>query len=195
MGLGGGYNLFWRHFSRYGRDMKYMVKLDDSNLPNRPDWLDELVRMAEYFKGRVGMVSFLVPGNDKVWPVQEVEGWRVRPTPTNCSGSCTLISRWVWEQIGLWDEELLGWQGPNRDVGPIYYTREDALFGMLCQMRGWLNLYHEDLDAFRCIGEKDERPEYVRWKNDQAKTALPALLRIWKAHIDHQRTLPHRPPL
>src|SRR5262249_42449878 len=45
LGVGAGYNLFWRHFIRFNKTLAYVVKFDDSNVPTRPDWLDELIRL------------------------------------------------------------------------------------------------------------------------------------------------------
>ncbi|MBI3462516.1 MAG: hypothetical protein HY000_05565 [Planctomycetes bacterium] len=173
-----------------------VVKLDDDLIPQRADWLDELVRLAAYFKGRIGMAGYLVGGNDKEWPVQEVEGWRVRPTPTNCSGTCCLVPRWVWEAVGLWDEEHIGWLGPKRDQGPFYYSREDGMMGQLCMMLGLQNMYHEDLNAIRTLEPvQKEKPEYLDWKNSQYYESLVFQSRAMLEYTQHRRTLPHRPPL
>jgi hypothetical protein len=196
LGVSPAYNLFWRHFHRFSRELTYVVKFDDDNIPVRADWLDELVDLAAYFKGRIGMAAFLIAGNDREWPVQEIEGWRVRPTPTNCSGSCCLISRWVWEAVGLWDEEHTGWLGVNRDVGPVYYSREDGMMGELCILLGLQNMYHEDLDAIRkSRSPKDRKEDYVRWKNAQYAMAVPFRRAVWRDYSLHRRALPHRPPI
>ncbi len=194
LGVGPGYNLFWRHFHRFNREFKYYVKMDDSNTPTRADWLTELIRLADYFKGRIGMAAYLIEGNDKEFPVQTIEGWRVRPTPTNCSGTCCLIPRWVWEQVGFWDEEVIGWTGQEREVGPIYYSREDGIMGRLCGIMNLQNMYHEDLTAIRCLREKHAAP-YTQWKERQYAMSLPPQNAMTNEYKLHKRTLPHRPPI
>jgi hypothetical protein len=193
IGVGPAYNLPWRHFIRFNKRLQYYVKFDDSNIPTRKDWLDELIRISDYFRGKAGMVAHLIADNDHVWPIQTIEGWSVRPTPLNCSGSCCLISRNIWEAVGLWDEEVVGWLGPNRDDGPFYYSREDGMMGKLCMLAGLVNMYHPDLNVIRCIGERNERPEYIAWKKEQYQKALPHQQRLIRDYMQRLRTFPHRP--
>ena len=101
----------------------------------------------------------------------------------------------MWELVGLWDEEVLGWLGPDRDRGPVRYAREDGMMGMLTELAGLRNVYHEDLTAVRCVGERDERPEYVRWKLDQYQLARGRQMELVAEYARWRRTLPHRPSI
>lgn len=125
IGVAKASNLAWH----LGPDAEYYIKFDNDIVIQKPDWLDEMVKVIEAVP-EIGVLGYNFEPFS--YPIVNVNGYKIRPKKANIGGACCLIPRRTWKRLGYWFE----------DYG--LYSEEDADYGLRIQLAGLMNAYMED---------------------------------------------------
>lgn len=147
-------NQGWR-----SQDTDYTVIVGDDCLALNPDWLRQLVEIANHCP-EVGIVGHSL--EPVIWPRVELNRRTVQIQPANLGG-IYLIPRRTWELCGYFNEEL----------GP--YAEEDALYGWKVRHAGLFCAYVDFSEAGRCFEHigNGQPPKYIQWKHNRRLEAIP----------------------
>ncbi|MFZ3136238.1 MAG: glycosyltransferase [Thermodesulfovibrionales bacterium] len=130
---------------------EYYLKLDNDIVIQKSPWLTPMAETIESIPV-LGAVAYNF--EQASYPLQTINGHRVRLKHGNLGGACILISKRTEKLLGYWCE----------DYG--LYGQEDLDYGIRIQLIGLLNAYMEDEQTVINMGMDDDK-EYTQWKNDQ----------------------------
>ncbi len=155
---------------------EYFLKFDNDIVIQKPDWLENMVRVIEAAP-EIGVLGYNF--EPVSYPLKESSGASFRlKAKGNIGGACILIPKRTQQRLGFWCE----------DYG--LYSEEDADYGVRVSVAGLVNAYMADEDVglhlpsgkaaaidgasltARDHAEVAENPEYRRWKDDQRRRAI-----------------------
>ena len=110
-------------------DAEYYMKFDNDIVIQKPNWLQRMVEVIDDSPA-LAMVGYNFEPNS--YPLQSINGQRVRPKIGNLGGACVLIPKRTEQHLGFWCE----------DYG--LYGEEDADYGARINLAGFQHAYMED---------------------------------------------------
>ena len=127
VGVAKASNLAWSQEPKAG----YYMKLDNDIVIQKPNWLERMVEALDA-SPQLAMVAYNFEPCS--YPIQMINGQKMRPKMGNLNGACVLIPKRTEQQLGFWCE----------DYG--LYGEEDADYGGRIILAGLHNAYMEDED-------------------------------------------------
>lgn len=156
-------------------DAAYYVRCDNDMVVQKPNWLIDMVAIAEKIPS-IAVLGYNV--EPKSYPIKDIQGIRFRVKKGNIGGGCVFVSKQAHNKLGFWCE----------DYG--LYGEEDFDYGFRAILSKMLNIYMEDEDAFFHLPagkaaainsqnmeatdglEEVEDKKYRLWKDEQRRMAL-----------------------
>ena len=130
---------------------EYYLKFDNDILVQKSHWLTPMVETI-YGIPVLGAVAYNLENAN--YPLQPMNGYRIRLKHGNLGGGCMLIPKRTEKLLGYWCE----------DYG--LYGQEDLDYGIRIQLTGLLNAYMAD-DQIVSNSDSGDNKEYDQWKNVQ----------------------------
>ncbi len=125
VGIAKASNLAWSQEP----NAEYYVKFDNDIVIQKPNWLERMVGIIDAASD-LAMVGYNF--EPKSYPIQIINGLKVRPKTGNLGGACVLIPKRTEQLLGYWCE----------DYG--LYGEEDADYGIRLTLSGLMHAYMED---------------------------------------------------
>uniref|UniRef100_C6E7H8 Glycosyl transferase family 2 n=1 Tax=Geobacter sp. (strain M21) TaxID=443144 RepID=C6E7H8_GEOSM len=179
IGVAKGSNLAWSQEP----EAEYYLKLDNDIVIRKNCWLSPMVAALEAIP-ELGAVGYNF--EPVSYPLQVVNGQRIRPKQANIGGACYMISKRTERILGFWCE----------DYG--LYGEEDGEYSLRLRVAGLANAYLEDEDMGVHLpgGKAGAIDEVTKKALDDVELGTHFEYRTWKdeqrRHLQQPGGLLHR---